>query len=91
MGETTGERFTLAGDTIVFPANRGGDEKETQPVSLTAGVKPNPKKLNSGLTVYVQRDIRLDEELLDVRGFVIIRTGTVDGGQFTMPILDTGI
>jgi hypothetical protein len=92
VGVMNDGKFTLAGETIVSAVKGGsGEEKETQPVSVTVGIKPNPKKSKSELIVYVQRDIKLDEELLNVKGLVIITTGTVDGGQFVMPILDTGI
>ena len=92
VGVMNDGKFTLAGEIIVSAAKgRSGEEKETQPVSVIVGVKPNPKKSNSELIVYVQRDIKLDEELLNVEGLVIITTGTADGGQFAMPILDTGI
>lgn len=80
------------GDTIVLSI-RGviGEEKKTQLVSVIVGVKPNPKSPTSELKVYVHSDVTLDEELLKLKGFVTITTGTVDGGQLTIPILVTGI
>jgi hypothetical protein len=58
---------------------------------VIVGVKPNPKSPTSELKVYVHSDVKLDEELLKLEGFVTITTGTVEKGQFTIPILDTGI
>jgi hypothetical protein len=62
-----------------------------QSVGVILGAKLKPRNPNSELIVYVQTQMKLLEVLLTDSGLVIITIGNVPTGQFTIPIVETGI